>query len=41
MEREVASGMLATRLAESVPYWNRNRCVSKGEWSEIQAVLII
>lgn len=25
MEREVASGMLATRLAESVSYWNRNR----------------
>ena len=25
MEREVASGMLATRLAESMPYWRRNR----------------
>ena len=25
MEREVASGMLVTRLAESGPYWQRNR----------------
>ena len=28
MEREVASGMLATRLAESFTYWNRNRCIN-------------
>ena len=27
MERAVASGMLVTRLAESGPYWQRNRCV--------------
>ena len=34
MEREVASGMLVTRLAESGPHWQRNRwgteaCVSR------------
>ena len=27
MERAVASGMLVTRLAESGPYWQRNRYV--------------
>ena len=25
MEREVASGLLVTRLSESGPYWQRNR----------------